>query len=71
MNDFDVPLSTIKNNREWKKNIHFGYWCLCYDTKCNNPSIRIVLKTSNDPGRLIITDPSTYLVGPNGMRMDN
>jgi hypothetical protein len=73
MDDFnwDIPSSTIKNNREWKKKIHGGFWCSCCDVKHINKTVRMVLKTSVDPGRLDISDPNIYLVGPDGRRMDN
>lgn len=73
MDDFnwDIPPSTIKNNREWKKKIHSGFWCACYDAKRNGAPIRMVLKAASNPGVLDISHSSIYLVGPDGERMDN
>lgn len=73
MDDYswDIPPSTIKNGRIWNKKIHGGYWCSCYDIKQNGVMTRVVLKTSADPGRLNVSDPKIYLVGPDGRRMDN
>ena len=69
--DWDIPTSTIKNDREWNKRIHGGFWCSCFDVKLLNKTVRMVLKTSTDPGRLDVSDPVIYLVGPDGRRMDN
>lgn len=69
--DWDIPSSTIKNNREWSKRIHGGFWCSCYDVKTIEKIIRMVIKTSVDPGRLDISNVDIYLVGPDGKRMDN
>ena len=66
----DIPLSTIKTDREWKKSIHFGFWCTCYDEIINGDTTRMVFKSSNDPGRLEILD-DLYLVSPSGKRLDN
>lgn len=72
--DWDIPPSTIKNNREWRKKIHSGCWCACYDVERGGKKIRIVHRASSDPGRLagdIARNPPLYLVGPGGERMDN
>ena len=69
--NWDIPPSTIKNDREWKKSIHGGFWCICYDIKQGTIVIRMVLKTSSNPGRLDVSNPQVYLVGPDGNRMDN
>jgi hypothetical protein len=73
MDDFswDIPPSTIKSNREWKKKIHAGFWCACYDVMRSGRTIRMVLRASADPGRLNVSSPPVYLVGPDGERMDN
>jgi hypothetical protein len=76
MDDYswDIPPSTIKSNREWKKKIHSGYWCACYDVKRASETIMMVHKASRDPGMLaveIMRSPPLYLVSPEGNRVDN
>jgi len=71
MDYWEIPPSTIKNDREWNKRIHIGFWCSCYDVKRIDGTIRMVFKTAIDPGKLDISASDVYLVGPDGKRMDN
>jgi len=69
--NWDIPPSTIKNNRVWEEKVHLGYWCTCYDVKYSNKSVRMVFKASKDAGSLSFSDVSIYLVGPDGKRKGN